>query len=164
MDSTVFLLRTLENVKLVTGQRLLDWPKHCPALVSVFVDDRNVDTSDFELRGRHWSWLHRRVVRHYVGVTILDAASLPGTWLLSFQCVHHPAVGSAAPQFRPLRSFWFSKWTSQAGTSYWCVRPNPTPSNTPRSSARLEDGSSGTATKSRDMPPVGLADSQHELL
>ena len=28
------------------------------AWTSVFVDDRNVDTSDFELRGCYWSWLH----------------------------------------------------------------------------------------------------------
>ena len=40
------------------------------AWTSVFVDDRNVDTSDFELRGRHWSWLQRRGVRHYVSVSI----------------------------------------------------------------------------------------------
>ena len=68
------------------------------AWTSVFVDDRNVDTSDFELRGRHWSWLHRRVVRHYVGVTILDAASLPGTLLLSFQWgpSSHCGLGSSS--------------------------------------------------------------------
>ena len=45
------------------------------AWTSVFVDDRNVDTSDFELRGRHWSWLHRRVVRHYVSVSIFVLGS-----------------------------------------------------------------------------------------
>ena len=33
VDSTVFLFPTLENLKLVKGQRLLDWPKHYPALV-----------------------------------------------------------------------------------------------------------------------------------
>ena len=33
VDSTVFLFPTLENLKLVTGQRLLDCPKHDPALV-----------------------------------------------------------------------------------------------------------------------------------
>ena len=33
VDSTVFLFPTLENLKLVTGQRLLDWSKHNPALV-----------------------------------------------------------------------------------------------------------------------------------
>ena len=32
MDSTVFLFPTLENLKLVTRQRLLDWPRHYPAL------------------------------------------------------------------------------------------------------------------------------------
>ena len=40
-----------------------------------FVDDRNVDTSDFELRGRHWSWLQRRIVRHYVSVSIFVLGS-----------------------------------------------------------------------------------------
>ena len=33
VDSKVFLFPTLENLNLVTGQRLLDWPKHYPALV-----------------------------------------------------------------------------------------------------------------------------------
>ena len=33
VDSTVLLFPTLENLKLVTGQRLLDWSKHYPALV-----------------------------------------------------------------------------------------------------------------------------------
>ena len=32
MGSRVFLFPTLENLKLVTGQRLRDWPKHYPAL------------------------------------------------------------------------------------------------------------------------------------
>ena len=45
------------------------------AWTSVFVDNRNVDTSDFELRGRHWSWLHRRVVRPYVSVSIFVLVS-----------------------------------------------------------------------------------------
>ena len=45
------------------------------AWTSVFVDYRNVDTSDFELRGRLWSWLHRRVDRHHVSVSIFVLGS-----------------------------------------------------------------------------------------
>ena len=45
------------------------------AWTSFFVDDRNVDTSDSELRGRHWSWLQRRVVRDYVSVSIFALGS-----------------------------------------------------------------------------------------
>ena len=60
---------------------------------------------------------------HRVHHLAVDAASPPGTWLSSFRWVHHHTVGLAALQCRPLRSFRFSTWTSQAGTANWYVRP-----------------------------------------
>ena len=45
------------------------------AWTSDFVDDRNLDISDSEVRGRQWSWLLGGVARHHVGVSIFVLGS-----------------------------------------------------------------------------------------